>query len=297
MTNNSMQDWLPERVEATSEIIQDLQERGLFSDLCLRLYREAGSICVLCAGAGVQGSGSEWVLDRRQAICAGLLVRIAKFMVAVLRLSEGKEHGEVIMAFNRSISESAANLRFLISKSDDGLYSKYILASLGTERAFYDLVKKQIEKRGEALLIDDRILKSIRRVAHISGVDIKQVDPKFIDWAGNLRQRYAALKQSDRYVTEQRMGSHAVHGTWVDLVQNHLRPVDNGFVIQPDGLETNGQLLSPGALIALEAASTYIVQFFKDVPDSQVLVNRIEDLIARILGVEVARDDWLVAEE
>ena len=292
MNKGAIHDWLPERIEVTDEIIEDYQERGLLSKLCLQLYREAGSVCVLCASADIEGKGSEWVFDRKQAICAGLLIRIAKFMVAVLRLSEGQEHGEVIMAINRSITESATNLRFLISKNDDELFERYVTASLSTEREFYDLVMRQIDQRGETLVIDERILKSIHRLASLSGVDIEEVDPKFHDWAGGLRQRYEALGQPDRYVTEERMGSHAVHGTWVDLVQNHLRPVNGGFVIDYDPTESDGQLQWGGALVALEAAQAYLMEFFKDVPDSQILFNRIEDLMERTLAVGTADDDW-----
>ena len=292
MNKGTIYDWLPERVEVTDEIIEDYQEKGLLSKLCLQLCREAGSVCVLCASADVEGKGSEWVFDRKQAICAGLLIRITKFMVAVLRLSEGQEHGEVIMAINRSITESATNLRFLISQNKVGVFERYVTASLTTEREFYDVVMSHIKQRGETLVIEEGMLNSIRRVASLSGVDIEEVDPKFHDWAGGLRHRYEALGQPDRYVTEQRMGSHAVHGTWVDLVLNHLRAVDEGFVVDYDHTESDGQLQLPAALVALEAAQAYLVGFFKDVPDSQVLLGRIEDLMERILGLYTANDDW-----
>ena len=295
MNNSTIDDWLPERVEVTDEVIQDYQERGLLSNLCLQLYREAGSVCVLCASADIEGKGSQWVFDRKQAICAGLLIRIAKFMVSVLRLSEGQEHGEVIMAINRSITESATNIRFLILKNDDEQFERYVTASLSTEREFYDLVIRRIEQRGESLVIDERILDSIRRVASLSGVAIEDIAPRFHDWAGGLRQRYEALGEPDRYVTEERMGSHAVHGTWVDLLQNHLRAVDGGFVIDYDHRESDGQLQWPGGLVALEAAQSYLIEFFKDVPDSQILLHRIKDLMERTLNVGTAGDDWTSA--
>ena len=105
----------------------------------------------MCARTDIEVRGSEWVFDRKQAICAGLLIRIAKIMLAVLRLSEGQEHGEVIIAINRSISESAINLRFLMSKNDDELIERYVTDSLSTEREFYDLVMRRIDQRGETL--------------------------------------------------------------------------------------------------------------------------------------------------
>jgi hypothetical protein len=82
----SMNDNLPPQVAITSEIIKDYRDRGKLSDLVLQLYCEAGSLCVLCAAADVEGRG--FVLNRNQAICAGLLVRISKFMAAVFILAK-----------------------------------------------------------------------------------------------------------------------------------------------------------------------------------------------------------------
>jgi hypothetical protein len=105
----------------------------------------------------------------------------------------------------------------------------------------------------------------------LSGVDIQEVDPGFYRWAGGLRQLYEALGQPERYVTEERMGSHAAHGTWVDLVLNHVRPVNGGFAIDSDPTASDGKLRWPIGLIALEAAQAYVMEFFKDVSDSQIL--------------------------
>ena len=296
MNKETIHDWLPQRVEVTAKVIDDYREKRLLSKLCLQLYQETGSLCVLCANADIGGKESKWVFDRKQAICAGLLIRIAKFMLAVIRLSAGQEHGEVIMALNRSITESAVNLRFLISKNDDELFESFVRTSLSTEREFYDLVMRHIDQRGETLVIEERILKSIGRVASLSGVDIQEVDPGFHRWAGGLRQLYEALGQPERYVTEERMGSHAVHGTWVDLVLNHLRPVNGGFAIDSDPTASDGKLRWPIGLIALEAAQAYVMEFFKDVSGSRILYDRITDLMERTLAVGTARDDWSVAE-
>ena len=290
MNSESVQSQLPTPVQITKEIIEDYAARGRLSELVIKLYREAGSICTLCAAASIDQPDKP--MSRNQAICAGLLVRIAKFMVAVNHLATPTERGEVIMALNRSITESVINLKFLIAEGDNVLYDKFVAASLGTERAFYDLVQKKIKERGVVLSIDEYIVKAIHRVAKLSGTDIQQVDKRFKDWAGSLRYRYEALGRSDQYVTEERMGSHAIHGTWVDLLQNHLYPVDDGFVIDFDWTDSDGQLLAPIAVLGVDAARDYLNEFFRETADHKVLVGWIEDLIDRILKVEVSREDW-----
>ena len=296
MNKDSLQCYLPNPVEITDEIIADSAGRDQLLDLVIQLYREAGSICALCASAYVGDNSSEEPMKRNQAICAGLLVRTTKFMTAVNYLATGTERGEVIMALNRSITESVINLMFLIANSDEELYDRYVAASLGTEREFYDLVKRNIERRGETLRIEETILKSIRRVAQLSDADIEQVNQRFTDWDGGLRQRYAALGQADRYVTEARMGSHAIHGTWVDLVHHHLRAVGDGFVTEWVWSDSDGQLLAPVAIFVLDAAQGYLTKFFKDVGNYELLVDRIENLQERVLKVESTREDWSLVD-
>jgi Family of unknown function (DUF5677) len=286
---------LPPQVKVTPEIIEAYRVLGKLSYLILQLYHEAHSFCGLCAAIVIEGKGG--VLDRNQAICGGLLVRIYKFMSAVILLTEGIERGEVIVALSRSIAESAVNLRRLI-KGNSELYDKYIDAALGAEREFYDIVKNQIEQQqGEKLPIQEDILSSIQKSVEDSGFDIEQVDRKLKEWGGGVRQRYEVVGQWERHVTEYRIGSHAVHGTWVDLLLHHIRSVDGGFVTNFDWHGSDGRLLSGVACLALEAASDYLDEFFPDVPGAQILLDRIQNLRERILTVEVSREEWSFDEQ
>lgn len=278
MTDDSLGSYLPEAVDVTPEIIEDYVNRNRLGELTFSLYQEASGICVVCASAYVGGPDLKEALTLPQAICGGLLMRTAKFMTSVMRLASGPEHGEVIMALNRSISESVINMRFLIFKNSEDLYQRYVLSSLATEREFHDLVKGNIEKRGSALPIEENILESILYLVELSGTTIDKINPKFQDWAGGLRQRYEALGLSDRYVGEQRMGSHAVHGTWVDVALNHLSVVDGGFITEPEWSKSDGKLLGPSAYIALEGIYDYINHYFKEIAGYQNLIERIESL-------------------
>src|SRR5205823_14501044 len=92
----------------------------------------------------------EFKLERNQAICSGLLVRIVKFMRGSLAiLSHGDDLGEVILTHLRCIGESAINVRFLILKNDDSLFDQFVKVSLGPERELYDIIKKNITQRGD----------------------------------------------------------------------------------------------------------------------------------------------------
>lgn len=291
-----MQFFLPDRIDVNNEVISDHIDSGRLSELVFELFQEAGQLCTITAAAHKVVDESIEAWERNQAICAGLMIRISKLMVGIVLFAKEAEHGELIMVLNRCLSESAVNLMFLIRKDDKEIYDKFVHSSLSTERAFYDVVREFVEERG-ALQIDERILASIQRVANLSGFEIDDIDPHHTDWAGSLRYRYEELEQGQRYVTEQRMGSHAVHGTWVDLVHNHLVKVPGGFAGNLEWSDSDGQLLGPAAVIGLEAAQNYVTEFFGDTAESPIIVERIIDLQNRILEVETSRDDWVPAEE
>ena len=83
-----------------------------------------------------------------------------------------------------------------------------------------------------------------------------------------------------------------VHGSWVDLLLHHIRRVEGGFITDLDWHSSDGRLLSGMAMLALEAASDYLDEFFRDVPSTQILLNRIQNLRERIFTVETSREEW-----
>jgi hypothetical protein len=193
----------------------------------------------------------------------GFLVRIAKFMLAVVQLCAGHERGEVILALNRSILESVANLRFLVLKNEERFYDQFVKFSLGPERELYDLVLKNVKDRGgKQLVIEKQILASINRICNASGVKIEEVNSKQGDWGGGLRNRLEALGNPDAYVLQQRMPSHAVHGTWVDLLLHHLQVRNDGFEPNPDWFASDAQLLNAVSVHVINAIREYLQRFF-----------------------------------
>ena len=85
--------------------------------------------------------------------------------------------------------------------------------------------------------------------------------------------------------------SHAVHGTWVDLVKNHLLPEGDGFEPNYDRLNTDGELLSPVGIFVVEAARNYLDKHF-DLHDAEPLHQRLDSVQERLMRVESARHDW-----
>jgi hypothetical protein len=280
--------------EVNEEVLRTCANEGAFSPVAFELYKETGVVLAVCSHCYTGEEPGKGALNRNQAVCAGFLVRISKFMIAVMQLVSTADRGEVVMALNRSIAESAANLRFLLLKNEGKFYDEFIRVSLGPERELYDLIQDNIKTRGgEVLPIEERMLKSIDRACGLAGLKIEEIDPKFRNWGGGLRERLKALGEESLYLSIQRIPSHAVHGTWVDLILHHLQEKEGGFTPDPSWSAVDSRLLCPPCIKILETARTYLNTFFGDLPELKPLYARIDDLQARIKLLDAAHERWL----
>src|SRR5688572_7054421 len=137
------------------------------------LYRETTIAAAFVSHIYESVSDGHAALSRDQAIKAGLGVRIAKYMGAVLALLSDavREHREVIMTLNRCISESAMNLKFFAEQAQPADYDEFVKSSLRPERDQRTLILRNIEDRGSELPIEKRMLHSIERTLKRSGIN------------------------------------------------------------------------------------------------------------------------------
>src|ERR1035438_3960462 len=232
-TAEALEEMLSPRVDISS-IAGETNEEKL-NVIVFELYKEALSVVNLAAHILDEASTAKGGWPRNQAICAGLLIRISKFMLVVIQLSAKGNRAEVVSALNRSIMESAINLEFLIRANEDKYFDQFVRFSLGPERELYDLIQANVAARnGEVWPIEWRMLESINDVCSASGVKIEDAARKYGDWGGGLRERLKALNKEEQYVSMQRIPSHAVHGTWVDLYKNHLEHNVKADTYSPD---------------------------------------------------------------
>jgi hypothetical protein len=250
----TLEEMLLPRVEINSIANEKNPEK--VNAIAFELYKETLSIVSLAAHLFDSLAAENGGWSRNQAICAGLLVRIAKFMLVVTQLGATKNRADVVMALNRSIMESAINLEFLVGKTDDRFYEQFIASSLGPEGELYDLIQANVAARGgEVLPIERRMLASIDDLCKISGVKIEDVNRRHGDWGGGVRERLKCLDKEQLYSTTMRVPSHAVHGTWVDLYKHHLKYDRQNKVFKPDPKFSwvDTRSLAPMAVHVLEA--------------------------------------------
>ena len=282
-------------VDVTEETLEACRIDGRFGALLFELYKEACRLICVSSNAYCSTSGDSLKFDRNQAICAGLMVRISKLMFSVAKLTADIEHGETVEILNRCIIESVINLRYLLLKDDDNVYDRFVKNSLVAERELRDMIQGNVKARGgETLAIEASMLRSIEDACQQSGVMLADINQKAGSWGGSFRDRLTALGYDwGAYTTLERIPSHAIHGDWVDLVKNHLLPKDEGFEPNSDRLTTDGKLLSPIGMFAIEAAREYLDKYF-DGPSAEPLRQRLNSLQKRLFQVEYSRKDWEV---
>jgi hypothetical protein len=224
--------------------------------IVFELYKEACRIVAFAAHLLDDSAAAQGGFARNQAICAGLMVKISKFMVAVIQLSTSDARGEIVLALNRIILESAISLEFLVRSADDKYFDQFVDFSLGPEREVYDQIQANIIARnGEVWPIEERLLGSITYICAASGTKIEQVHRKHREWGENVRERLKVLGKEYLYATVYRMPSHAVHGTWSYLFTGHLNYDEKKKVFRPETKWTRvgSRLLAPIAVLVLEA--------------------------------------------
>jgi len=275
--------------------LSDLEERsktGNFDELAFELFKETAAALIVCASCYAAHSPQVDVsYPRNQAICIGLLVRLMKFIRAVLAiLSTGDHAREVIFVLVRCLTESAISLRYLILKNDPAIYEEFVRTGLGPDAALYDLIKKNIsERNGEILPIEERMLRSIERVCRLSKLSIDDINRKRTEWGGGLKNRLIDLGLEEAYVIVQRIPFHAVHGTWGDLVLHHLEEKLDGFSPRFETSTVDSRLLLPCCLFILLAIKDYAENYLQGFPS---LMERVADLQERISAVNSAHEKW-----
>lgn len=298
-------------VEATTESVTDMMFPAVntsdvasetdidkLNEKAFELYKEAGSVVNLAALLYDASSVSSGGWGRDQAICAALMIRIFKFMVAVTQLSSVGDRADVVSALNRSILETAINLEFLLTTDDSKMFDKFVTSGLGPERELYDLIQSNIAHRGGAALpIERRMLNSIEDVCRVSGVKVEEIDRKHGDWAGGVRARLKVIGKEEHYAAMMRIPSHAVHGNWVDLYKNHLHHDERTGRFSPNTHfgYVDERHLGPIAIVVLGAVVPYIRRFFSQVHESGLIVARADDLLRRLTLVGEAHENLLNA--
>jgi hypothetical protein len=285
-----IKEYLGDSVDITPASVEtDIEE---INRLAFELYKESSILVALIGSMAESPQQKVRGVPRNQAICVGLLIRIAKLMLAVVQLSATRNRGEVVQTLNRCILEPAINIEFLVTMDAAEHYDRFVAYSFGPERELYDDINSNIEKAGGAIKpIETRMLGSITEKCRISNVKIDEVPVKHQEWAASMRKRLQAIDRARLYISY-RMMSHSIHGSWVDALLHNLDYDDATglFKPRPEMMNVDSRVLLPVARVVLEAAQAYIMKFFTPIPGARYVVDRIEAQIQRMIEVDAVHE-------
>ncbi|MDA3840560.1 MAG: DUF5677 domain-containing protein [Patescibacteria group bacterium] len=263
------------------------------SRIAFDLYKEAMSAVTVVCGLCNPDDKSEYIYGRDQSLIVGLLVRIVKFMASATALSvdKVKEHGEVILALNRSIVESAINVIYFCTKAKPEDVDIFVRSALKAEKNLFNSIQENIKQRGKKLPIEERMLKSIDRLfraSEINGIeDLKQI-PRWKDYKTILRE----INLEWAYPVLQQIPSHSIHGTWSDIAMHHLEYNGEKFSAKLESIRVDARLLSPISKLVLIALKAYLEKYYGDVENHPLLL-RVNDLIERNEKIEKMHEEIL----
>lgn len=280
-----------ERVEVDLVTIAAYTREWDFMVLASELLREVASY--VCVAACTMGSKPIW--DRDQAAVGGNMVRLFKILSAHLDQTVQKRY-ETSTIFSRLAFETIVNVRYLVANFSSDLVNSYIRHSLRHERRLLDTIKTNIAQRGGSIQhIEQRMLNSLERAAHIAGIGLEKIDLKDrTPWGGkNLREKAKFVGLEPAYDAVFGGMSHNVHGAWQDIYQFHVQTDGDGaFTPKLDWYHPRPQPLFALGILAIDAAADFL-EFIGGKASTGPVRAQLEDLRTRLHSANDAHETYL----
>ncbi|WP_427174313.1 DUF5677 domain-containing protein [Arthrobacter sp. 92] len=282
-------DVVPERYIVNFDVLRGESHEIAYLKESFEILKETGSWIALALSIREEGQGDE--LPRDQAICAGQLVRMYKITRLVLRQIIDDHGGDHQMALSREFLESASTVAYLLdAPSDSGRFLSFLHDSLIQESQLLKTIEGLVKQRGgEVWPIEERMRRSALDTFRQAGVDPSEVPSRKNNGWPPAEARIKLLGPAA--YTAYRAGSSAVHGTWSDVLRNHIESEGQGFVPVFEATE-----FRPQVLLMMGVLSTVILQGYVGVfapTPAPSIVEALTDLRERIKALDAAHEEFL----
>jgi len=250
-------------------------------------YRHVGLLTITAMNIDVDSPACRDHPDLHFSILRGLLNRCARLVLATMKISRERNHGEIVAILARCTMETAVNGCWLIGEEDDGSFQKYLANGLKAEVKFCDLVRENIAGReGEIWEIEGRMLEFEKQVMSLAGMSEQEIvaNPGLPDFYSRIRQ----LDYDDlAYAAIYRIGSHAVHGSWPDLVDHYLETDEHESRLDPreHNVPADVKIFVACSLHLLEFMRRYLRFAVSSCRERRVFFQRLNLVEQRIMKV------------
>ncbi len=222
-------------------------------------------------------------------------------MLSSLKLAHDQKCGETVAILARCIAESTITLQWLCKVGTDDAFLRYLSKGLCTDMHLSKLIDRNVQDRsGKVLRIETRMQESIDRCFKEARLSEEEV--RTAKRLPDLKAMCDALGYPDElYVGIQRIGSHAVHGTWPDLLFHYVKPDESGWFEVRDNIESrsHSNFFFTPSLLVVDALRRYLIFPLMDSilrTDLLTYVDEIKNIIISI-DAKVRVEDFLPIEE
>lgn len=270
----------------TNELIEECTQSRDFRPILFEWYKFVGIFCNTAASISRSSLAVKKIPSVHYAVLIGLLNRCSRLMLSNIRLSSTGKYGETTRLLDRSISESAIKVQWLCHKDNNDSFTRYLADGLKKDL----ILKRQIDenilnRKGKILIIEQRMLSSINRCVQLSKLSEQDImDAKGLP---NFSQMCNNLNLNDFFYTViQRMGSHAVHGTWSDLIFNYLHNAEQEFCLKDHEIETQDAQFIIVIRILLQSIRCFLNYICPKIEEISEFIETIESVDKKIIEIQ-----------
>jgi hypothetical protein len=259
--------------------IQELQHCDSQRDhvpIYFKWFQHLGMICATVVAISRKSPAWRSISTLHYAVLVGLLNRCSRLMVSILALASHASHGESIRILGRCLAETAVKIEWICQEDTKDRIERYLEDGLWGESRLRRAIEKEISQReGRILHIEQRLLNQIREIEASTALPPSvTADPRRLH---NFASMCSDLGLPDvLYPTVQHMGSHAVHGTWPDLLENCLVRRDSGELEPRVGqLPPEGAQFAGTTRLVARAISAFATHMSTDERATAIIQNRV----------------------
>ena len=221
----------------------------------------------------------------REAVHAGLLLRLHEIMGALAALARKEPFTSVRQALSRMLIETTVDIEYLCRCAAADDYRRFALSGLKAE---YELIA-DVEKRAAQDPCGVTALEAsiAERARERIGAEfpISEIAAASRGWGPSFEQKLAALPLTSQrhYLYFQRFLAAAVHSSWFNFRHRYIDHTGSGYVLR-SAAESGGADLLPHASIACRALAVHLVTFEPDKREPRGTVARLASRIEAHVG-------------
>lgn len=299
VNNPDLLEVLPDPPDFSAEVWDHCRQINDFREVLFEYYKNTAVFTGVCSSLMYESEVWAGGSRRLWVVLTGLLKRCERLMAAHLEFFQDDRYGDSTYILDRSLLETCINIRWLSDDPTEERLKRYFEDSLSSDRDLHAEITKNIEKRGGTVLkIEARMLRSLRRNLELAGYS--EADYPSLRRGVNLASKMDAIgERRFIYTVIGKLGSHAVHGTWANLLQVYLDEDDEGKLSPAKsfpGSHVNQYIV--GTIFTLDACMEYVQNCFEDSLETTYLIEAMRSHQKEIseLNLEVVGDDYSSSE-